>query len=159
MVARERIPFSMSTFRIPAHHLPPCSAQRRSVYPPSLSLPCPRSRSLSMSLMATQITSRKGLSTFTPPVNPRWLSEQKTRLGRCILFGLDRPQIDKAGQIARTLGEDWRGLVAGADGYLVSKNQTKDSWEQKVLWGEMVSMLYMSQVMRANTDRRARTVW
>ena len=56
------------------------------------------------------------------------------------MFGLDRPQIEEAGQIARTLGEDWRGLVAGADGFLVSKNQASDSWEQKVAWGDMVYM-------------------
>ena len=72
------------------------------------------------------------------------------------MFGLDRQQIDEAAQIARTLGRDWRGLVAGADGYLVRKNHTNDSWEQKVLWGEMVCY---TQEMWARTDRRFRIVW
>ena len=56
------------------------------------------------------------------------------------MFGLDRPQIKEAGQIARTLGEEWKGLVAGADGFLVGrdKEQANGSWEEQVVWGAMV---------------------
>jgi hypothetical protein len=78
-----------------------------------------------------------------PIRNPRWLSDQKTRLGKCITFGLDERQVKKAGIISQILGEQWKGLVAGPEGFLVSEespNNTipSDAWEEKVVWGEMV---------------------
>lgn len=83
------------------------------------------------------------VSTMSP--NPRWLSEQKARLGRCIMFGLRGRQVEEAGRLARVLGEEWKGLVAGTDGYLVSPQaqsllgkRTEDAWEERVVWGEQV---------------------
>ena len=82
-------------------------------------------------------------SSSTPPTdsiprNSRWLEEQKLRLGRCITFGLDAPQIQEAARISKVLGEEWKGLVAGVDGF-VTGGQVPSAWEEKVVWGEMVS--------------------
>ena len=73
--------------------------------------------------------------------NPRWLSEQKDRLGKCITFGLEPSQVERAGGIARSLATKWEGLVAGADGFLVKQKVGNEAWEEKVLWGEMVCLL------------------
>ncbi|MCJ1391181.1 hypothetical protein MMC18_004043 [Xylographa bjoerkii] len=48
------------------------------------------------------------------------------------MFGLHGEQIEQAGRIAKALGEEWRGLVAGKEGYLLNKGQ-----EGTVRWGEM----------------------
>lgn len=49
------------------------------------------------------------------------------------MFGLHNEQIALAGRIARALGEEWRGLVAGREGYLIGSAQ-----DGAVRWGEMV---------------------
>ncbi len=68
-----------------------------------------------------------------PPHSSRWLSDLKARLGRCIIFGLPKEQIGQAGQAAKVLGQGWRGLIAGREGYLIDSGQ-----EGTVRWGEMV---------------------
>lgn len=55
------------------------------------------------------------------------------------MFGLSGPQVEEAGRLARTLGEEWEGLVAGAEGFLVGNKRATEAWEEKVLWGEMVA--------------------
>ena len=49
------------------------------------------------------------------------------------MFGLHAEQIEEAGRISRIFGEEWKGLVAGREGYLLNKGQ-----EGTVRWGEMV---------------------
>ena len=82
-----------------------------------------------------------------PPRNPRWLSDQKSRLGKCITFGLQPDQIQEAGRLARILAEEWRGLVAGAEGFLVPAGAEghgpETAWEERVTWGSQVSVLLM----------------
>ena len=53
------------------------------------------------------------------------------------MFGLDSPQINAAAKISKILGEEWRGLVAGVDGFIADGPMSM-SWEDKVVWGEMV---------------------
>lgn len=70
-------------------------------------------------------------ATTSPPT--RWLSDLKARLGKCIIFGLPKEQVRRAGQAAKILGEEWRGLIAGREGYLIDSGH-----EGIVRWGEMV---------------------
>ena len=51
------------------------------------------------------------------------------------MFGLRGKQIEEAGRIAKVLGEEWRGLIAGREGFLLNKGQ-----EGTVRWGEMVCL-------------------
>ena len=68
---------------------------------------------------------------------PRWLSELKARIGKCLLFGLKPAQIDEAGGILSIVARDWRGLIAGSEGFLVGKGRAGLEG-QEVVWGEMV---------------------
>ena len=63
-----------------------------------------------------------------------WLTDVKARLGRCITFGLENEQINVAAKIARTVGEQWKGLIVGYEGFVL-----RDGLEAAVRWGEMVS--------------------
>lgn len=76
----------------------------------------------------------------TPP--PRWLSDLKSRLGRCIIFGLSNPQIDEASEILRIVARDWRELVAGSEGFLTGKGRAGCEGRD-VVWGEMVSSTFI----------------
>lgn len=68
---------------------------------------------------------------------PRWLSELKARIGKCLLFGLKPAQIDEAGGILSIVARDWRELLAGSEGFLVGKGRAGLEGHQ-VVWGEMV---------------------
>lgn len=70
-------------------------------------------------------------------MSPRWLSDLKSRIGRCITFGLSAPQQQEAGRICEVLARDWRELVAGSEGFLTAKG-FRGLWRQHVVWGEMV---------------------
>lgn len=78
--------------------------------------------------------------TATATLSPRWLSDVKQRIGKCILFGLKPHQTDHAGRILQEIAKDWRELVAGSEGFLTSKNRT-GLFRQEVVWGEMDSMV------------------
>lgn len=61
----------------------------------------------------------------------------KTRVGKCLMFGLRPDQDQDAGHILQQLARDWRELVAGSEGYLTGwKN--RGLFRQNVAWGEMV---------------------
>ncbi|MCJ1243132.1 hypothetical protein MMC30_000329 [Trapelia coarctata] len=98
----------------------------------------PRRRAYQLITNNPTLSSRPPLQTrfySAPPVPPpssRWLSDLKARLGKCIIFGLPKEQIGQAGQAAKILGEEWRGLIAGREGYLIGSGQ-----EGTVRWGEM----------------------
>lgn len=73
-------------------------------------------------------------------LTPRWLSEIKQRVGKCILFGLRAPQMEEAGRIMRIVARDWKELVAGREGFLVGWG--KGGLERhKVVWGEQDVMV------------------
>ncbi|KAH9861981.1 hypothetical protein IAQ61_010182 [Plenodomus lingam] len=75
----------------------------------------------------------------TAKLSPRWLSDVKTRIGKCILFGLRPEQTQEAGSILQEINEDWRELVAGSEGFLTGK-PWRGLYRQEVVWGEMDSM-------------------
>lgn len=62
--------------------------------------------------------SSSGFSQLPPPPPPRWLSDLTARLGRCLQFGCSAAQVARAAGVAASLGRDWRGLVAGSEGFL-----------------------------------------
>lgn len=58
-------------------------------------------------------------------------------MGKCILFGLSKTQVQEAGSILREVVTSWRELVAGSEGFLTGKGRAGLEG-QKVVWGEMV---------------------
>lgn len=82
---------------------------------------------------------------ITDRLSPRWLSDLKSRIGRCIQFGLTPPQIREAGLILRNISDDWHELVAGSEGFLTSWDR-RQTFKHDVVWGEMVSPHGTSQL-------------
>jgi hypothetical protein len=71
------------------------------------------------------------------PIDPRWLSGVKQRIGKCITFGLTSEQLDEAGAILQQLASTWTELLAGSEGYLTAPGRVGLA-KQAVVWGEMV---------------------
>lgn len=87
-------------------------------------------------------------SRHDPPPEPakpsaRWLSQTKERIGKCIIFGMDASQTQRAGTVLRALGEEWRELVAGREGFLTDRKRA-GMLRHRVAWGEMDSMVRVS---------------
>jgi hypothetical protein len=78
-------------------------------------------------------------------MNARWLSETKARVGKCVMFGLSREQARQAAQVCRALGTEWRGLVAGREGFLVDPKRA-GLLRQGVVWGEMDCMVCLFSI-------------
>ncbi|KAN0114439.1 Thioesterase/thiol ester dehydrase-isomerase [Hyaloscypha variabilis] len=97
-------------------------------------------------------------STPPPTSNSRWLSTTKSRLGKCILFGLSRPQCHQTAQILKILSHEWRDLVAGREGFLVSPAHA-GLLRHPVVWGEMDSMGHVNNVMYVRYAESARVNW
>ncbi len=117
--------------------------------PPS-KLPCLRSASsLNLSVKPSFLAIKPRFSSSTsasepsPPASitetlpPRWLSDIKLRIGKCISFGLRDEQVDEAGDILRVVARDWRELVAGSEGFLTGRRRAGFEGRD-VVWGEMV---------------------
>lgn len=81
------------------------------------------------------------LSTSTkkdaPTTAPLRLSDLRSRIGKCINFGLDSAQAHKASSLLQDMTQDWRGLIAGTEGFLTEENRM-GLYRQAVVWGEMV---------------------
>jgi hypothetical protein len=105
------------------------SASRRLALPPIYALPSKLRRSSSAAAPPAEPS--------PPAVNPRWLSDLKARIGRCITFGLRREQQQEAGRICEVLARDWHELVAGSEGFLTEKGR-RGLWKHGVVWGDMV---------------------
>lgn len=75
--------------------------------------------------------------TTNPAIDPRWLSDVKARIGKCIMFGLTPLQTEEAGHILRSISQDWRDLVAGAEGFLTESGRA-GLYSQNIAWGDMV---------------------
>jgi hypothetical protein len=93
------------------------------------------------------------------PIDPRWLSDLKERIGKCITFGLNPSQLDEAGSILQQLGSGWTELVVGNEGYLTAPGRIGLD-KQAVVWGEMVQYLYFSVHLAVLTKMLCyRTQW
>lgn len=77
-------------------------------------------------------------ATATATLSPRFLSDVKARIGRCINFGIGSEQVAEAGAILREVNDNWRELVVGREGFLTGGHRW-GLYRQKVAWGEMVS--------------------
>lgn len=89
-------------------------------------------------LVRFQSTASTSDAPVTASLSPRWLSDLKTRIGRCIMFGLTAEQTREAGTILREMGDNWRELVAGSEGFLTGKGRW-GLYRREVIWGEMVA--------------------
>ncbi len=79
-------------------------------------------------------------------LSPRWLSDTKARVGKCITFGMPNSLVDEAGEILRVLGHDWRAIVAGSEGYLTDPKRA-GLHRHNIVWGEQDSMGHVNNVM------------
>jgi hypothetical protein len=82
----------------------------------------------------------------TTSLNPRWLSDLKQRVGKCIMFGLQKDQLKEAGGILKEMARDWRELVAGSEGFLTDRTR-RELYRHSVVWGEMDSMVSSPEVL------------
>jgi acyl-CoA thioesterase FadM len=91
-------------------------------------------------------------------ISPRWLSDTKSRIGRCITFGLTPKLVDEAGRLLSILGRDWRELVAGSEGFLTSEKRA-GLHRQNIVWGEQDSMGHVNNVMYVRFAESGRCNW
>ncbi|KAI9786257.1 MAG: hypothetical protein M1835_003117 [Candelina submexicana] len=89
-------------------------------------------------------------------LNPRWLSELKSRIGKCLLFGLKPQQNKDAGEILNGIARDWRELVAGSEGFLTGKRR-RGLYRHGVVWGDMIE--HISQLGRPPVANETRIDW
>ncbi|KAI9871936.1 MAG: hypothetical protein M1830_002239 [Pleopsidium flavum] len=76
----------------------------------------------------------------TASLDPRWLSDLKKRIGKCVMFGLKPVQVQEAASILKEIARDWRELVAGSEGFLTGRRR-RGLHRQNVVWGEMEARL------------------
>ena len=88
---------------------------------------------------ARHLRSKAPNAALPPPPPARWHAEVMARLGKCIIFGCSPSQMGQVARIARALATEWRGLMAGCDGFLTGGRRGLDS--QAVVWGEMDSFV------------------
>ena len=67
----------------------------------------------------------------------RWLSDLRSRLGKCIIFGLNSEQTHEAGLILRELAISWKTLLAESEGFVAGRGGAGLE-NHRVVWGEMV---------------------
>lgn len=91
---------------------------------------------------SSQTSAPDALPPRSDPTTPsaRSLDDLRSRIGKCIMFGLTPAQIAKAGLLTQELASDWRTLLAGREGFLTAANR-RGLYRQAVVWGEMVSLL------------------
>lgn len=87
---------------------------------------------------STNETSNTGSKIAT--INPRWLSEAKKRIGKCITFGLKPEHVQEAGRILQEITRDWRELLAGSEGFLTGPHR-RGLYRHRVVWGDSDAMV------------------
>ncbi|KAJ4984929.1 hypothetical protein SVAN01_09623 [Stagonosporopsis vannaccii] len=100
-------------------------------------------------------------STETPAtekLSPRWLSDVRARIGKCIMFGINDAQTSEAGSILQQVSSDWRELLAGSEGFLTGQ-EYRGLYRQEVVWGEMVRKGHVNNVMYNRYAESARVNW
>ncbi|KAJ5281172.1 hypothetical protein N7478_006544 [Penicillium angulare] len=68
-------------------------------------------------------------------IDPRWLTMMKRRIGKCMMFGLRSNQVEEGGKVLQQLAKDWRGLIAGSEGFLIDERR-RGLYQHNVVWGE-----------------------
>ena len=126
--------------------------------------PVHRTNILNQRLLRNVSGTRFLTSSHTFPVpepsslHPSWLSDTKTRIGKCIMFGMKPELVDEAGKILYEISRDWRELVAGSEGFLTSKDRTGLD-RQEIVWGEQDSMGHVNNVMYVRFAESGRCNW
>ncbi|CAI7611942.1 unnamed protein product [Penicillium palitans] len=90
------------------------------------------------------------------PINPRWLTMTKRRIGKCMMFGMKPAQIDEGGKILQQLAKEWRELLAGSEGFLTDKKR-RSLYRHNVVWGEQDIMGMLCHVNNVTYVRYAET--
>ncbi|KAI0454549.1 thioesterase-like superfamily-domain-containing protein [Xylaria acuta] len=90
-----------------------------------------------------------------PPT--RWVSDVRARIGKCIGFGCDAAQIQRAAGILGILAREWRVLSAGSEGFLTGGRRGLES--QQVVWGEMDSFGHVNNTVYIRYAESARVNW
>ncbi|KAJ5203334.1 hypothetical protein N7449_005413 [Penicillium cf. viridicatum] len=90
------------------------------------------------------------------PINPRWLTMTKRRIGKCMMFGMKPAQIDEGGKILQQLAKEWRELIAGSEGFLTDKKR-RSLYRHNVVWGEQDIMGMLCHVNNVTYVRYAET--
>lgn len=104
-------------------------------------LPTRRTNAVLIRLRSYSTANKKSSQeSATAALSPRWLSDTRSRIGKCILFGLQPHQTEQAGQMLQEIACDWRELSAGSEGFLTSSERA-GLLKQEVVWGEMDSMV------------------
>jgi hypothetical protein len=80
----------------------------------------------------------------TEKLSPRWLSDVRARIGKCIMFGINDAQTSEAGSILQEVSADWRELLAGSEGFLTGQ-EYRGLYRQEVVWGEMVGWVNVEE--------------
>lgn len=91
-------------------------------------------------------------------LSPRWLSDTKARLGKCLMFGMDNHHVHEAGTILDDISRNWKELVAGSEGFLTDPKRAGLSGHA-VVWGEQDSMGHVNNVQYVRYAETGRTNW
>ncbi|KAL1587272.1 hypothetical protein WHR41_04314 [Cladosporium halotolerans] len=112
----------------------------------------------SRSARTLPLTRRYRSTNASAQLDPRWLSDLKQRIGKCIAFGLTPAQTGAAGAILSEVARDWRELVAGSEGYLTSPSR-RGLHRWPVAWGEQDSMGHVNNVTYNRYAESGRIAW
>jgi len=74
------------------------------------------------------------------------------------MFGLSREQAGRLGKISKIVGEEWRSLTVGREGFLSTEGRA-GLLRHKVVWGEMDSMGHVNNVAYTRYAESARVQW
>ncbi|KAK3326221.1 thioesterase-like superfamily-domain-containing protein [Apodospora peruviana] len=105
-------------------------------------------------------TVRRSLDIQLPPPPPppaRWITELRSRVGKCIIFGCSDRQVSQAADVLRAIAIEWKELLAGSEGFLTGGRRGLDG--QKVAWGEMDSFGHVNNVNYYRYAESARVNW
>ncbi|KAI1363474.1 thioesterase-like superfamily-domain-containing protein [Xylaria arbuscula] len=104
---------------------------------------------------ATTTTREKSSAPPLPPT--RWVSDVRARIGKCISFGCNPAQVQRAASIVETLAREWRILSAGSEGFLAGGRAGLEN--QQVVWGEMDSFGHVNNANYIRYAESARVNW
>ncbi|KAI1768045.1 HotDog domain-containing protein [Hypoxylon sp. FL1150] len=93
-----------------------------------------------------------------PLPSSRWYADLRERLGKCVTFGCSHEQAQRAAGVLRALADEWRGLTAGAEGFLTGGRRMGLEGQQ-VVWGEMDSFGHVNNANYLRYAESARVNW
>lgn len=102
--------------------------------------PRPRHAHLARTRHHSSSSAADSTTPATTALSPRWLSDVKRRLGRCLSFGLDGRQKAAAAAVLQALARDWRDLVVGSEGFLTAADR-RGFYRYPIQWGEQDPMV------------------